>query len=181
MIKLKFDTSMLERSKEKALFLGSINNSILKGAGNLAGYLGEEALAPHIGAEIVSNNRGLDKYNHDLLMPTGQRIEVKTKRRTVAPRGYYDVSVAKTSKHQQPDIYAFISIEFQRATKEHPKRYYGIKNIWLCGFMSAEEYWVKSTLWKKGKIDKRNSFKTHVDMYNLEIENLHRNIAELLV
>ncbi len=181
MISLTFDNYMLERAKEKAVSLGSLNNSILQGAGNLAGYLGEEALASHTGAEIVSNNRGLDKYNHDLLMPTGQRVEVKTKRRTVAPRDYYDVSVAKTSSHQQPDIYAFISIEFQRATKEHPKKYYGLKNIWLCGFMPAEEYWERATLWEKGKIDKRNGFKTHVDMYNIEIKELHQHIAELLV
>ena len=89
--------------------------------------------------------------------------------------------MAKTSSHQQPDIYAFISIEFQRTTKEHPKKYYGLKNIWLCGFMPAEEYWERSTLWEKGKIDKRNSFKTHVDMYNLEVKELHQHITELLV
>ena len=180
MISLTFDSHMLQRAKEKALSLGSLNNSILKGAGNLAGYLGEEALSPHISAEIVSNNRGTDKYNHDLLVSTGKRVEVKTKRRTVAPRDYYDVSVAKTSSHQQPDIYAFISIEFERATKDHPKRYYGLKNIWLCGFMPAEEYWKRATLWEKGKIDKRNGFKTHVTMYNLQMKELYQYITELL-
>ena len=85
MISPPFSANMIERAKSKAVSLGSINNSILKGAGNLAGYLGEEALALHIKANIVSNNRGLDKYNHDLLLQDGYRIEVKTKRRTVAP------------------------------------------------------------------------------------------------
>lgn len=181
MRKLSFTAEMIASAKAKASSLGSINNSILRGGGNLAGYLGEEALAPYIGAEIVSNNRGLDKYNHDLLTPVGRRVEVKTKRRTVAPKGFYDVSVAKTSKHQQPDIYAFISLEFERATKTHPKQYFGLKNIWLCGFMPAEEYWEKATLWKKGKIDKTNNFKTHVDMYNLAIEDLYEDISGLLV
>ena len=114
MISLPFSKDMLDRAKAKANNLGSIKNSILKGRGNLAGYLGEEALAPYIGAEIVSNNRGLDKYNHDLLMKDGNRVEVKTKRRTVKPRSNYDVSVAHTSTHQKPDIYAFISLEFER-------------------------------------------------------------------
>jgi len=54
---LPFDKEMIARAKQKAVSLGYINNSILKGAGNLAGYLGEEALAPYVGAEIVSNNR----------------------------------------------------------------------------------------------------------------------------
>jgi len=181
MIKLDFTEEMVKSAREKAQSLGAINNSILKGGGNVAGYLGEEALAPFIGAEIVSNNRGLDKYNHDLLLQDGHRIEVKTKRRTVAPKPYYDVSVAKTSKHQQPDIYAFISIEFQRASSGHPKQYFGLKNIWLCGFMGTHDYWDMAKLWKSGQIDKRNNFKTHVDMYNLEIADLHKDLSGILV
>ena len=177
MISLPFSKDMLDRAKAKANNLGSIRNSILKGRGNLAGYLGEEALAPHIGAEIVSNNRGLDKYNHDLLMKDGNRVEVKTKRRTVKPRSNYDVSVAHTSTHQKPDVYAFISLEFERSSNTHPKSYYGLKNVWLCGFMSAEEYMEKAVIWKKGKVDKTNNFKTHVDMYNLSIDQLHKDIT----
>ena len=121
MIKLPFDDAMIERAREKAMSLGSINNSILRGGGNIAGYLGEEALAPYVNADIVSNNRGLDKYNHDLLLECGHRLEVKTKRRTVSPRPHYDVSIAETSKHQKPDLYGFISLEFDRCTKSHPK------------------------------------------------------------
>ena len=180
MIELPFDKEMIARSKQKAMSLGYINNSILKGAGNLAGYLGEEALAPYVDAEIVSNNRGLDKYNYDLLVQA-QRVEVKTKRRTVAPRPNYDVSVAETSSHQRPDIYAFISLEFDRVTKTHPKQYYGLKKIWLCGFMPANEFWERSELWEKGKIDKTNNFKTHVNMYNLSVRDLYTNISEALV
>jgi hypothetical protein len=180
MISLPFSQEMIDSAKLKANSLGSINNSILRGAGNIAGYLGEEALAAYIDADIVSNNRGLDKYNHDLLLEDGHRIEVKTKRRTVAPKPHYDVSVAKTSKHQQPDIYAFISLEFDRATKDHPKKYYGLKRVWLCGFMGACDYWEMAKLWKSGQIDKRNNFKTHVDMYNLPIRELHENIWELV-
>lgn len=127
MIKLPFDDAMIERAREKAMSLGSINNSILRGGGNIAGYLGEEALAPYVNADIVSNNRGLDKYNHDLLLECGHRLEVKTKRRTVSPRPHYDVSIAETSKHQKPDLYGFISLEFDRCTKSHPKKYYGLK------------------------------------------------------
>ena len=180
MIRLDFDDSMIARAKEKAASLGSINNSILKGGGNIAGYLGEEALAPYIDAQIVSNNRGLDKYNHDLLLDCGHRLEVKTKRRTVPPKSYYDVSIAETSRHQKPDLYAFISLEFDRATKTHPKKYYGLKNVWLCGFMSSYEYWERAKLWESGKIDSTNNFKTHVNMYNLPIGELYKSFWELI-
>ena len=180
MIRLDFDDSMIARAKEKAASLGSINNSILKGGGNIDGYLGEEALAPYIDAQIVSNNRGLDKYNHDLLLDCGHRLEVKTKRRTVPPKSYYDVSIAETSRHQKPDLYAFISLEFDRATKTHPKKYYGLKNVWLCGFMSSYEYWERAKLWESGKIDRTNNFKTHVNMYNLPIGELYESVWELI-
>ena len=181
MIFLNFTQEMIDSARAKASSLGSINNSILRGAGNVAGYLGEEAVACHIGAEVVSNNRGLEKYNHDLLLGEGSRIEVKTKRRTVSPKGHYDVSVAHTSKHQQPDIYAFVSLEFERVTRSHPKRYYGLINVWLCGFMPAHEYWERAKLWKSGQIDKTNNFKTHVDMYNLAIEDLYEDITEYII
>ena len=180
MIRLDFDDSMIARAKEKAASLGSINNSILKGGGKIAGYLGEEELAPYIDAQIVSNNRGLDKYNHDLLLDCGHRLEVKTKRRTVPPKSYYDVSIAETSRHQKPDLYAFISLEFDRATKTHPKKYYGLKNVWLCGFMSSYEYWERAKLWESGKIDRTNNFKTHVNMYNLPIGELYESVWELI-
>lgn len=170
---------MIARATKKAEMLGPLNNSILRGRGNKAGYLGEEALAPYINAEIVSNNRGLDKYSYDLMLSSGGRCEVKTKRRTVPPKMDYDVSIAETSKHQKPDLYAFISLEFERAVGTHPKKYIGLKNIWLCGFMPADEYWNKAKVWKKGKIDHTNNFKTHVNMYNLRIKDLYGSLEIL--
>ena len=86
MIKLDFTKDMIRSAREKAESLGSINNSILRGGGNVAGYLGEEALAPYINATIVSNNRGLEKYNHDLLIESGDRFEVKQNEEQSAPR-----------------------------------------------------------------------------------------------
>jgi hypothetical protein len=39
-VSIPWDASMVERAQVKAKKLGSINNSILKGGGNAAGYLG---------------------------------------------------------------------------------------------------------------------------------------------
>ena len=161
-INIPFTKEMVESSHKKAKALGKINNSILGGLGNFAGYLGEEAVAHFIGAEIVSNDEGTDKYNYDIVKD-GRRIEVKTKRRTVAPRDYYDVSVAKTSAHQQPDLYIFTSIQFQGATP---------RAVWVLGQKRRDEYFKEATLWKKGDVDKRNNFKTHQDMYNLQVKDL---------
>ena len=117
--------------------------------------MGEEAVASYIGAEIISCNEGDDKYNYDI-WKNSRRIEVKTKRRTVQPLDYFDVSVAKTSAHQSPDLYIFVSIEFENMAMEHGKRAYrGIKNIWIVGQAEPEDYFARAKTWNAGDVDKR--------------------------
>ena len=173
LISIPRDSRMVEQAQSKAKKLGRINNSILKGGGNAAGYLGEEAVAAYIGAKITSCDKGDDKYNYDIIAKDGRRIEIKTKRRTVDPLDYYDVSVAKTSIHQRPDLYIFVSINFENMMMENGKRVYrGIKNIWIVGQAEPEDYFARAKIWKAGEIDNNNGFKTHVDMYNLPISEI---------
>ena len=164
MEKLEWDSDMVKDADEWAAELGILNNSITAGDGNFAGRLGELALAKHLNVLRVQ-----DDYWYDLIYK-GQTVEVKTKRRTADPAMFYDVSVAKTSTHQQPDRYAFISI-----TGEWGWDGRKVKNVWLCGFMDRDEFFDKARLMRKGKVDKSNGFKTHADMYNLEIGELHDN------
>lgn len=112
MIKLEYLPWMMREAKKKADALGQIRNSITKGKGNIAGYLAEIALNCHLEAKNMSCSEGKLKYNFDLLKDD-KKIEVKCKRRTVDPEPHYEVSIANTSKHQQPDVYAFISITFK--------------------------------------------------------------------
>jgi hypothetical protein len=171
-ISIPWDALMVERAQAKAKKLGSLNNSILKGGGNAAGYLGEEAVASYIEAEIISCDKGNDKYDYDI-WKNDRKIEVKTKRRTAAPADFFDVSVAKTSRHQAPDLYIFVSIEFKNMTYEKTRRVYrGIKKIWIVGQAEPEDYFTKAKIWKAGDIDVSNGFKTHVDMYNLPISEI---------
>ena len=173
LISIPWDSRMVEQAQSKAKKLGRINNSILKGGGNAAGYLGEEAVAAYIGAKITSCDKGDDKYNYDIIAKDGRRIEIKTKGRTVDHLDYYDVSVAKTSIHQRPDLYIFVSINFENMMMENGKRVYrGIKNIWIVGQAEPEDYFARAKIWKAGEIDNRNGFKTHVDMYNLPISEI---------
>ena len=61
-ISIPWDSRMVDRARTKAKKLGGIKNSILKGGGNAAGYLGEEAVASYIKAKIISCDEGNDKY-----------------------------------------------------------------------------------------------------------------------
>ncbi len=171
---------MSRDAQRKAKALGSIKNSITKGGGNIAGYLAELALARHLNAENISCDEGEDKFDYDLIKD-GLKIDAKAKRRTVDPRANYEVSIAKTSKHQQPDVYAFVSITFkEKRGKGKRATYHGIDSIWLCGFMLRDEYFEKATFLRKGDIDPSNNFKVHADMYNLPISSLYKEWGDLI-
>jgi hypothetical protein len=127
---------MIRDAHNRAFRLGSLNNSILKGRGNASGYMGEEALAAYLGAKIVSD----EQYDYDLVVG-GRNVEVKTKQRTVPPKGEYDVSIAATSRHQKPDLYAFISLEFKSSDNTSgPLAYQDLEYVWLLGYKRPEDY-----------------------------------------
>tara|TARA_R110000824_G_scaffold397512_1_gene600480 strand:- start:577 stop:1104 length:528 start_codon:yes stop_codon:yes gene_type:complete len=132
---------MITKSFEKATRLGPLNNSITQGRGNAAGYLGEEAVASYLGAEIVSSDAGTNKFNHDLILADGTRAEIKSKRRTVAPKDSYEVSVVKSSLHQKPDLYIFVSLHFASTEKrDGVVRYKDLKDVWLVGQKDYKDY-----------------------------------------
>lgn len=173
MIKLPYFNWMQREAQRKAKALGSIKNSITKGGGNIAGYLAELALARYLNAENISCDEGAEKFNYDL-MYEGKKIDVKTKRRTVDPKPNYEVSIADTSKHQKTDSYSFVSITFkEKRGRGKLATYHGVKSIWLCGFISKEEYFNKAKFMSKGEIDPSNGFKVHANMHNLPISSLH--------
>ena len=161
------NSTMVQEALRKAKKLGELNNSITKGHGNAAGYLGEESVASYLNADVVTNR------NHDLVL-NNKTIEVKTKRRTVKPQDSYEVSISKTSLHQQPDVYVFVSLQFESRIKDGKNKgaYKGLQHVWLLGSKTPEEYFKAATLWKKGTVDPSNNFKTHADMYNLPISEL---------
>ena len=164
---------MITRATQKADALGARKNSIEEGKGNKAGYLGEEAVAAYLNAEIISNKKGTNKFHYDLILPDGIRAEVKTKRRTVAPLDFYDVSVADTSRFQKPDLYIFVSLHFGKMHKEHGKKIYeDLKDVWLLRQKLPEAYFKLATFWPKGKVDPTNGFVTRADMWNLPINKL---------
>ena len=161
-VEVKFTDDMVARAKTKAKRLGSINNSIRKGKGNIVGYLGEEIVAHYMKADIISNDEGTEKYNYDLVKD-GKKIEVKSKERTVPPKGHYDASVAETSRHQKTSIYVFTSIQCNGG---EPVR------AWICGQKDAKEYFEQARFYAKGDIDPSNNFEVLTDMHNMPYKDL---------
>lgn len=152
---IEITQEMKTRAFCRATRLGELNNSITKGEGNKAGFLGEDAVKQFLKAEY---SRGENKYNHDLVL-NGFEIEVKTKRRTVRPTIHYEVSIAETSTHQNPDYYIFTSVDN--------------KNVWLLGYISTQEFFARADFIPKGSIDPSNNFTCHRNMYNLKHQKLY--------
>jgi len=170
--KLPHTKLMSEKAQSWADDIGGLPNSITNGRGNVAGRLGELALAEYLGVDLA------DEKDYDMIYK-GEKIEVKTKRRTVKPAGYFDVSIAETSRHQAPDRYVFLSIEYggvdrSGGTGKKNKRYNGLKSIWLCGDILASEFFEKGRFLRKGTEDGNNKFRVLRDMYNLQISQLHQ-------
>jgi len=161
-VEVKFTDDMVARAKVKADNLGKLRRSIRGGKGNTIGYLGEEIVAHYMKADIISNDEGTEKYNYDLVKD-GKKIEVKSKERNVAPLGYYDASVAETSRHQKTDIYVFTSIQCNGG---EPVR------AWICGQKDAKEYFEQARFYAKGDIDPSNNFEVLTDMHNMPYKDL---------
>jgi hypothetical protein len=170
MVIIPYTFEMIERAQERANKMGALKNSITKGIGNLAGFLAEEAFCAYTGASIVVDHH---LYDYDVMLGD-ERIEIKTKRRTVPPQIYYDVSVANTSTHQRPDKYIFISLEFSKVfDKTNGQRVYKeLKNVWLLGSKDAKEYFKEAVKVSKGDVDKSNNFTAREDMWNLPVSRL---------
>ena len=163
---LKFNQKMIGQASQWANDLGGIKNSITRGDGNYAGRLGELALAKHLSVEVE------DHKDYDLIY-NGEMVEVKTKRRATKPKSNYTVNIAATSKHQKPDKYAFLSIEY--ADRDSGGNYSDLQYIWLCGYKSAEQFFEEAEFWPKGTPDPP-FFKTHRDMYVLTNGELDERI-----
>lgn len=158
---------MLKESKRLADELGSLKNSILTGAGNRSGILGEMALAKYLGATKVQNF-GFDLIYKDF------KVEVKTKRRTCRPKDFYEGSVAETSSHQKPDFYAFLSLSFdEKKTIKGREIYSGLNGVWFCGVISYKAFLQKSHICKSGDTDVSNGFVTRTNMRNIKYSDLN--------
>ena len=148
MLQLPFDDKIIREATEWAENLGGIYNSITKGDGNYAGRLGELALAKHLGVEVE------DHKDYDLIY-NDSKVEVKTKRRATKPKSNYTVNIASTSRHQKPDTYAFLSVEY--SDRDSGGNYSDLLKIWLCGYKSAEQFFEEAEFWPKGTLIHRSS------------------------
>ena len=147
--------NMIDKAPSKATELGVLKNSIIRGKGNIAGFIGEQIALHCIGGEWQNT------YEYDILTSDGRRIDVKTKQTSVQPLPEYDCSIAKYNTKQKCDFYAFVRV----------KRDLTIG--WYLGMLGKQEYFDKARFLKKGTVDPSNNYKVQADCYNVKIEDLN--------
>ncbi len=157
MIEVEIKPEMLKSACAKAFDMGEINNSITKGEGNIAGFLGEE-LVKHALDCTIENTKDYD------LICQGLTYDVKTKRCKSPPKPFYECSIAAYNTKQRCDRYIFVRIQFHNDTPV---------KAWILGWMDKKEYFKKAHKLKKGDIDDSNGFVVKADCYNLPIEDLN--------
>ena len=156
---------MKVKAKGKSDALGEIRNSIRHGEGNYVGYLGEEARAAYLGANLMRCEDGVEKDGHDLILFSGEKAEVKTKKRRVPPRDLYKAAVAETSRHQRPDVYIFMSYDELR------------DEMWVVGQKGYTEFWAKAMYVVSGAEDASNTWTASAAHYAIE----HKDLDEIVI
>ena len=154
MIEILVRDDQLIKARDQAVEMGKLHNSITKGQGNIAGFIGEI-----ITAELL-NATQQNTYDYDLVLINGETVDVKTKRTSVTPLPHYDCSVAKLSIHQQCNNFAFVRV----------KNDYSV--AWFLGVIPRDTYYEMSRFMNKGDIDPDNGYVVKSSCYNLSIEKL---------
>lgn len=154
MIEIAVSAAMLVEARDKSVEMGSLYNSITRGQGNLAGFLGE-AIAQQVLGGTLANT-----YDYDLVLGEGTKVDIKTKLTSVKPLASYMCSVAKLNTKQQCDYYAFVRV----------KNDYSVG--WFLGVCSKQRYFDEAIFMAKGTVDPDNKYVVRSDCYNLAIHKL---------
>lgn len=161
MIEVTLTPVMVEKAKKKAEELGRLRNSITKGQGNLAGFIGEYVAEKVMGGKIVNTR------DYDIILPDGSKADVKTKRCASEPKPWFECSIADFNTTQKCDKYIFV-----RVMKD-------LSKAWVLGEMGKEEYYEQSTFLEKGQFDPSNNWTCKADCYNVRIDALNE-VATIL-
>ena len=154
MIEVQITEEMIENAEEKAREMGKLRNSILRGEGSVAGFIGEQIALKVLGGEWSNT------YEYDMILPDGRTVDVKTKQRGVPPRSHYNCSVSNFNPNQKCDLYGFVSILKNR------------KKGWFLGTIPKQEFMDRAMFATQGTHDPSNNFNTPASCYNLTIEEL---------
>lgn len=168
---IEFNQDMIDIAYQRSQEINkSLNNSITKDKGRTAGFLGEEAFKNYSGAIPTE---GRDIYSSDCTKDS-EKLEIKTKRSLYRPRLDFSQSVNINSKHQEPDKYVFIHMQFAKRKKAEDGNwiYYQPIKIFIDGYKTYKDFWEKAYILDVGESDGNNNYQSKSKQYNMLIQDL---------
>ena len=165
MLKVDLTDSLIEEarvySKDKIY-----KRSMRGQEGTNIGTIGELVLKEYLGnngLNIVDNRKSGDATRYDLLVQ-GEKIEVKTKDRTVIPKPFYDCSVPLYNhEHQKPDWFFFLSL-FRKG--------HLYLSAYILGGVTYSDMEKDGVVMNKGDVDFSNGWVCNESCVNISIEKL---------
>jgi len=152
MIELEIPSKVINKARKLSDELGVLNNSITKGQGSLAGFVGELMFNSVVEGKLVHT------YDYDIVLKDKSKVDVKTKRTTVKPLPHYNCTVASSNIKQACDYYGFVRVMDN------------FSKVWILGMMKKEKFFEEATFMKRGERDE--GYVCRADCYNIKIENL---------
>jgi hypothetical protein len=136
--------------------MGVLRNSITRGQGNLAGFIGEIVVYNLVLGGFHENTFDYDIIKNDV------KYDIKTKRCTSTPMPNYECSIAGMNPNQKCDYYIFTRVLNDQSI------------CWVLGFLSKKEYFKKARFCKMGEVDSKShmGWRFKADCYNVEIQDL---------
>ena len=150
----RISKELIEKAEAKSEEMGKLNNSITKGDGNIAGFIGEFMVAEETGSTVCNT------YDYDLISKKNWRIDVKTKRTNFPPKPYYECSIAAYNIKQDCDFYVFTRVKNDLSVG------------WILGYYAKMKYFKDAVFHREGDIDNDNKFVFKADCYNMKISSL---------
>jgi hypothetical protein len=150
----------------KAVKLGAIKNSIMKGGGNFTGYVGEYAVKSFFGQPLE-----FETFDYDMIL-NGKKYDVKSKRTTVIPQMFHDGSVCEKNVTQKCDYYLFVRVYW-------PKEIQLPLSCFMMSYYPSKQYISEAKVWKKGQLDSKNNYIVKEDCRNILYDKM-LPISELI-
>jgi len=155
-IEVDITADMRVRAETRAKAMGAINHSILKGKGNITGFIGEEVVAHLLGIPPS------DTFDYDFVK-NGVKFDVKTKWRNVPPQPHYTCSVEQRQIHiHKQDCHAYI---FVSTDKSYTK-------AWVIGVLSKQEFLKLADTVPEGTFDPANQWSCSRDCFSVRMDEV---------
>ena len=151
--------ALLDKARQNSRYIVRNKSASIRGGdGAFIGSIGTAIVADYYGVSVVDSEQWTVAA-YDMVID-GDKIEVKTKQRSVPPKHYYEASVTTQSLHVlDPDYFIFVSL-------------LNLDKAFIMGAIEVNEFYDKATRFSAGDIDPSYIYVVRKDCLNIAFSEL---------